>query len=72
MESKLLELYNEYIKMFNWDLFFETFFDANNKKNIEKKIDALQYCVENKKLFTNIDDYETLLDKYPKEDMWDL
>lgn len=72
MENKLLELYNQYIKMFDFDLLFKTFFDKESKKNIEEKIKALEYCIDNEKNFVNVKDYEKLLDKYPKTDKWDL
>lgn len=72
MENKLLELYNQYIKMFDLDLLFKTFFDKESKKNVEEKIKALKYCIDNEKNFVNVKDYEKLLDKYPKTDRWDL
>ena len=72
MENKLLELYNQYIKMFDLDLLFKTFFDKESEKNVEEKIKALKYCIDNEKNFVNVKDYEKLLDKYPKTDRWDL
>lgn len=66
--KELYELYNE--KFF--DILFINFFDIKNTKNINRKIEVLEQCIKNNILITNFDDYDILLDNYPKTDIWDL
>jgi hypothetical protein len=69
--DRLKELYKLYNEKF-FDMLFINFFDIENTKNIDRKIEVLEECIEKNILITTFDDYDILLDNYPESDMWDL
>lgn len=73
----LLKLHKEYLELFDWDNMYHAFFDPQNKTNLDKKIDHLERCVKEKRVFTSIMGYNKLMDNYPHDienagGQWDL
>lgn len=69
--EQLVDLYQQYLRVPFYDVLFNRFFDIENKTNIEAKIKALRYSLDNDVSFMSNENYIELLDLYPKTDIWD-
>ena len=70
----MISLYDIYINMFD-DLYFQKMFDKDSQKNLEYKIDILEWSIENNKIATQHEklDEDIFYENYPEEQShWDL
>jgi len=66
-QEQVKKLYQQYKEFFVIDFQFEEFFDPDNTKNLDKKIDLLSKAIEQDRLFISFDDAYDLLDNYPAD-----
>lgn len=61
----------DYILQFN-DLFFQNFFDITSDKLIDKKVEVLQWCLDNNLTIINHPDYKEVCELFIDNVLWDL